>query len=984
MMVDCFGELAPGPAAPERPESDDAREHDGSAGIGGQGAVDARDCAKSSKGPLPFTVYSARQPRALTKIFRIVDGKLKKTAAASIALGTAERGAAPSLRELADVLDGLQPHQAVSWGITTRPLVNIVPEHDEDPDEGRIGRTRRNFTFAPGPGVMMLDHDGAPGGALGLNELRARLVEACPPLSDAPMLCRPSVSAGLVGPDGKELTGRDRWRIYIAVADATLIPEAGKRLVTLLWAAGSGWHEVGNAGQALARTLVDASVWQPERLDFAAPPVLMDGIRRDPAAPVFFNEDAPLLDLRKIDAAAEQKAADKRLRESRAAIRPQCAERARSWADERAPALAHRRGISTDDAHALLLRAGMNNILMGDFELTPHDGATITVAEVLDHPDRWHGARFADPLDPDEDRRVAWVNLKSGTRPMLWSHRHGGVRFELMRQSARVEVGRGLRIATTDATLQVLRDRGELFDFGEGAVAAVAAGRARPVNAEWLTDHMGRVCDYYSVKMTPDGDRIERPDDAPPLVARAILAKHDSRGFKRLVAVVTAPTLRPDGSVLDEPGHDDASGLLYFNDDPHPPRVPVAPTLADALDALRVLWRPFRRFPLVDDVDRGVLVHGLFTAAVRAALPTAPGIALDAPAAGTGKTLVGRCIGILATGAEPAILPPADSEDETRKRLFAALRDGHRVLLWDNVREPLGGAALDSFLTAATFADRILGVSETVALPNRAQFIATGNNIRLTGDTCRRIFVARLDAQIEQPYARDFDFDPAQICERDRLPLIVAALTIIRAWITAGRPRVLAGRTASFETWDDLVRQPIGWIAEHARGVDGLPALADPLLSAQRAFDADPESTKLRALLSTWWAEFNDMPKTVPAAVARAGDDGELRAALDEVAGQGGRINNRMLGRWIERHQGRRIAGLRFERGSVLHGVQTWRVRICAPAPENKPTSYTKHTPTGAPEAGDGAGLGVLGGLGVFVSRYRRANSAADGDEGVI
>jgi len=844
-----------------------------------------------------------------------------------------------------------------------------------------VSRTRRNFAYPKGPGILMLDHDGTPDDPLDRDALRPRLIDACPALAHAPMLWRPSASAGLVAPGARELTGLSRHRLYIPVQDASLIPEAGKRLVTLLWAAGMGWHEVGNAGQALARSLVDSSVWQPERLDFAAPPILNDGIRRPATAAHVYGDATTLFDLSSIvTTPADEKDATKRRRESRDAIKPQCKLQRETWAAERAPALAKARSITVEKARDVLVRASEHAVLMGDFMLTSADGAQVSVGDVLDHPDRWHNARFADPLDPDHDRRVAVVNLKSGTRPALFSHRHGGVRFELLRQSSRVQVGKGLRIATTDTVLQVMRDRGELFDFGEGAVAYVATGRARPVSQDWLTDHMGRVCEFYTVKTRKGADGgeelVEVADDAPLPVARAILAKHGERGFKKLVAVVTATTLRADGSVLDVPGHDVESGLLYFIDEPKPPKVPVNPTPADALAALKFLWRPFAKFPLEDDVGRGVVLHGLLTAAVRAALPTAPGIALDAPAAGTGKTLLARCIGILATGNDPAVLPPADDDAETRKRLFAALREGARVLLWDNVREPLGCAALDAFLTAGTFSDRILGVSETATLPNRAQFIATGNNLRLTGDTCRRIFLARLDAQSETPYARDFDFCPAQRIEVERTRYVVAALTIIRAFIAAGRPKLGAGRTASFELWDDLVRQPICWLKTLVDAADDgdLPALDDPLKAAQKAFDQDPETTKHTALLHAWYGAFGDTPTTVANAVRRADTDDALLAALDEIGGQGQRINVRIVGRWNERHVGRRIAEmkdgqrtgeLRFERGTLSRGLTTWIVKRVAAVVENKPTKGTTPTieaPRDTAEADDRGGSGGSGG----------------------
>ena len=67
--------------------------------------------------------------------------------------------------------------------------------------------------------------------------------------------------------------------------------------------------------------------------------------------------------------------------------------------------------------------------------------------------------------------------------------------------------------------------------------------------------------------------------------------------------------LRPDGSILDVPGHDEASGLLYYCEHPNPPRVPVKPSVADALAALRFLWAPLALFPLVDAVANGVALH---------------------------------------------------------------------------------------------------------------------------------------------------------------------------------------------------------------------------------------------------------------------------------------------------------------------------------------------------------------------------------------
>lgn len=907
---------------------------------------------------LTFTIFTSKQPPRLTKVLGLnSDGTLRKTAAASMVNGIAERHRVPGLTALAKVLEALTPSQAVAWGVSEHERVPIVPQDGAPEDGTTIARDRKHFAFPKGPGVMMLDHDGGNAEALTAEQVRERLLAACPALADVPMLWRPSVSAGVRAPDGRALSGLTRHRFYIPVIDASMIPEAGRRLVALLWAAGHGWVEVGTAGQALVRTLVDASVWQPERLDFAAPPVLLDGLTRLDVTPIVYGDAEALFDLSLVEAdASTVKKANVAQQAARKEARPACATARERWAAERASALAKERSITEPKANALLIRASEYATLMGDFMLTAQGGRRVSVAQMLDDPDRWHNQRFADPLGSyPEDDRIAVANLLGGGRPTLYSHGHGGMRFELMRQAERVQVGRGLRVQATDAALSSLRARGDLFDFGEGAVAYVSGGKARPVSVDWLADHMGRVCDFYSVRNSDDeyGNRAtkETPEDAPAGVARAILAKHGDRAFRRLLAVVSAPTLRMDGSILDRPGYDEASALLYVTDEAHPPRIPERPSVDDALEALADLWVPFAEFPLIDDVSRGVVLQGILSAALRGSLPTTPGIGLDAPSAGTGKTLLARCIGILAAGVDPSILPPADSDEETRKRLFAALREGARTLVWDNVREPLGCAALDSFLTAQMFADRILGLSETASLPNRSLFITTGNNLRLTGDTCRRIFVARLDAQIERPYARDFAFDPAQRVMVGRQRYVVAALTIVRAFIAAGRPKVAEGRTASFEAWDDLVRQPLCWLADIVRSQtrDGLPTFDDPLKAADLAFEADPETSKLAAVLTAWRGAFGPQQTTVAQAISRAdfGDE-DLRAAFDEVAGQAGRINPRILGRWIERQVGRRLGGLWFDRIGLRKGYVHWAVNATTGSADQIPPEATKPTKASA------------------------------------
>ena len=892
--------------------------------------------------PLVFTEVTGTVPTRLTKIIGLTpDGALRKESSANLSQGTTRRVEVSGLEALRDHLNSLNSSNAVAWGITRETDTTLCTRADTEAQaQGAIARIRDNFTFHRGPGIMMLDHDGLPNGSLTLDQFRARLVTAANTLAAAPMLGRPSASAGCLQPNGQVLTPLDRHRIYIAVDDTSLIPEAGKALSDLLWATPSdAWVQVGAAGQVLMRCLVDTSVWQPERMDFAGPPVLVDGVTRPHVDGVIYGQQNGLFDLRLLidsvtptirnNAEAARKAA-------RNAAKPECVAKAKAWSAERAPALAAKRGIKLEQAINVLERASLHYVLMGDFELVCSDGALITVAQLLDNPQRYNGTRYADPIDPDDDKRVAVARLINGSRPDIYSHRHGGMRYELRRQSARVQIGTGLRIDSTDATLRVLSERSELFDYGDKSIVYVANRKATPVACDWLLDHMGRVVDFYSVKVNRDRDgnqtsTQEIAQDAPLAIATAIIAKHGSRNFRRLEAVCTAPILRPDGSIFDTPGHDEKTGLLYVTAEIIPPTVPQNPTVAEALDALALLWHPFRKFPVVDPVSVGVLISSLIAAALRPSLPTCPAYGFDAPSAGTGKSLIAKCVAAMSTGCDVSVMPPAKDEDEWRKRLFAGLRCGDSVLLLDNVREPLGNAAIDAFITSPSFKDRILGESNTQELPNKAFFLVTGNNLVLTGDTHRRVLIVRMDAQQEQPFTREFDFNPQDEVIKNRQQMVVAALTIVRAYIKSGRPKAAPGRIASFELWDDLVRQPLCWLKQFSKASDrmDLPDFADPAESITRSESENPDQAKLAALLDAWYATFGNEPTTVATLISLTGQYSSVPILCDaasEIAGQHGRVNSRMLGRWIERHAEQRNAGLRFVRAGKVHGVMRWQV----------------------------------------------------------
>jgi hypothetical protein len=101
------------------------------------------------------------------------------------------------------------------------------------------------------------------------------------------------------------------------------------------------------------------------------------------------------------------------------------------------------------------------------------------VRQLLENPEQWHGARFADPLEPDyrEDNRIAWANLCGGGRPYLYSHAHGGQRYVLIRQKVRLRLVAGSASEHADRALEVLREDGRLYERQGGGLCRVPEDR---------------------------------------------------------------------------------------------------------------------------------------------------------------------------------------------------------------------------------------------------------------------------------------------------------------------------------------------------------------------------------------------------------------------------------------------------------------------------------------------------------------------------
>ncbi len=452
-----------------------------------------------------------------------------------------------------------------------------------------------------------------------------------------------------------------------------------------------------------------------------------------------------------------------------------------------------------------------------------------------------------------------------------------------------------------------------------------------PVDENWLTDYLARHIRFFRFRQNGD-DWIRREADPPSWLAKVIIAKTGERGLPELTGVITAPTLRPDGSLMDQPGFDPATGLLLQA--AKWPSIPLHPDPAQLRRAWNVLWRPFLEFPFASCEDCGATVAAILTAIVRRTLPRAPAISFDAPSAGSGKTLLATCIAELA-GGEVAVVPECRDEEELRKRLLSSLRAGQPSILLDNVKGQFASSALEAFLTDDKYSDRLLGASQMVRLPTNVLVLISGNNFRPRGDLWRRIITARIDPKAEHAERRRFEFDARGYCRENRQVLVAAALSLLRGFVDAGRPRITNDRLASFEAWDDLIRQCVLWMTDQ-----GVAQLGDPAASIANAKEQEPERQKLAAFLETTAAimgvgadgvrwRTGDLIQRAKNAPLTDESGQALHDVLLEIAGERQSINPRILGRWIERHTDDRCGGLYIKRAGERRHAALWQIRSC-------------------------------------------------------
>jgi hypothetical protein len=347
---------------------------------------------------------------------------------------------------------------------------------------------------------------------------------------------------------------------------------------------------------------------------------------------------------------------------------------------------------------------------------------------------------------------------------------------------------------------------------------------ANPIGKHRLREYFLSAAAYVKI-VSDDGKPKKVPFNPPLSFAEHLLGRGDAWTFPVLTGIVTSPTLRSDGSVVAKDGYDAQSGLIVDLQGMDFPPVPAIPSWDEARSALDALAQTLSEFPFVADEDgdspsgtrpsqsRSVALAMLITAVARPAFRTAPIFGISAPTMATGKSLLADIPALILTGRSATKMSQGATQEEDEKRLLAVLLQGDQVVVIDNVARPIRGDAICTILTEDSWRCRMLGRSEMREVQTRTLFIATGNNLAFHEDISSRAILVSLDAETERPDERTFRCDVRSYVPANRMTLAAAALTVLRAYIAAGRPPIEGMKPSRFTEWD-VVRAALIWLGE--------------------------------------------------------------------------------------------------------------------------------------------------------------------------
>jgi len=477
-----------------------------------------------------LTIITSTYPKNMSKEYKLdSEGKLTKTTSANLSSGTYQVHDLPDLQSMADLLEGLNTNQVLVFG---------TPEYDsgvlttkeklkETADPSVISRSNDYLEFSPSAGWMFLDYDPKSKRAYTMEELKNLLELAIPDVFRAGAVMYPSSSSHIINTETKEdLTKNRGIHVYIPVVSASDIPRTGKALQDKLWSGGHGYIEISKSGAMLERTVLDPSVAQDAKVDFAAGAICHAPLTQERGKPWIIEPTSKdeLLDTSKyVKSVRDQKTVNDIKQQKKDALEDQANDIKKAHVKERALREAkeetkqdHPDSAAIERCYDRILAAIDGKPLEESFILHVQFGKEFkptTVKTILKDPARYNGLLCLDPIEPSyENDKVVGKIYSTEDKAYVNSFAHGGRKFPFkMKGQFTLSVDPKNFMATSRALIELIKEGSDFgFMYYEGDFYHRTGAHYEPVTKE---HNSAFVRTYLEHARTVRGNNQVKPDN---------------------------------------------------------------------------------------------------------------------------------------------------------------------------------------------------------------------------------------------------------------------------------------------------------------------------------------------------------------------------------------------------------------------------------------------------------------------------------------
>jgi hypothetical protein len=428
---------------------------------------------------------------------------------------------------------------------------------------------------------------------------------------------------------------------------------------------------------------------------------------------------------------------------------------------------------------------------------------------------------------------------------------------------------------------------------------------------------------FCELRMTAEGEHKEYMSQCPAEIRKTYLGTEYFKDVRPVTAVLSHPVVLTDATIIGQKkGYDTEHQILFPDGYEH--------TDMALPEAYRVLHDVFKEFPQC--ALPGTLAL-MFTALMRACLPTAPMVFINAPSLGSGKSLLAEVCLIIAHGEHPKPMSQPKAEEEFEKQIKSHLQcNPGKTLFMDDFAGEISYQMLKTMLTESRNLDfRVLGQPKMFSANMNFLTVMTGNSANLQEEIMRRSIFCEVDTKCEHPSQRThFTRTPTQLrqhAQDNRSHLLSACVHMLTDALRNATDEHKTRAMGSFEDWAATVGKSVVYCCDQMKQLG--------LITEDISGDVTPDMKK--------YSTENDGAAEALSVVFKCKGGakwfvrdlgGRAKEALDELLGtQGNDHTNDTRGRRLAKYAGKP----RTHEGTTYlltrHG-RKWDVRVTA---EGKP-----------------------------------------------